>query len=341
MIGFLIFYIKTTGDFETKKGQSIDYGKEIIISDDIEFSTNLINNSGIISKGGDPKTIFTSIYNFKKLITYAKDAGLLKRRTIDEKKKILDLNIEFIKNMFFPLKSSFYIFGNEYFISKNEINFNTIKSFEEMDYKTKEKFTKYIVFINLNLINASKPSALSDFKKLSCNEKALELDKQAKEIFDVSLGLYEEKPIKYTPYSTKLPLWTTTTSVAPYSTKIINDTDIKKSPIDIEKERQLKEEERRKAIEKRVKELKQEEELISLEKRKREREKMTLAEQEQQLKEKTKTTETQKTKKTGGKIQVSHKKQRTHKRRSSVRKHKTHKHSYRQLKKRNHIKKRK
>ena len=263
MIGLLIFYIKTTGDFETKKGQSIDYGKEIIISDDIEFSTNLIDNSGIINKGGDYKTIFTSIYNFKKLINYAKNIGLLKRRNNDEKKKILNSNIEFIKNIFFPLKSSFYIFDNEYFISKSEIDINTIKTFEEMDYKTKEKFTKYIVFINLNLINASKPSALSDFKKLSCNEKALELDKQAKEIFDVSLGLYKEKPIKYTPYSTKLPLWTTTTTIAPYSTKIINDTDIKKSPIDIQKEQRLKEEEIRKEIEKRVKELEDEYELVN------------------------------------------------------------------------------
>lgn len=206
-----------------------------------------------------------------------------------------------------------------------------------MDYKTKEKFTKYIVFINLNLINASKPSALSDFKKLSCNEKALELDKQAKEIFDVSLGLYKENPIKYTPYYTKLPLWTTTTTIAPYSTKIINDTDIKKYPIDIQKEQRLKEEEIRKEIEKRVKELKQEEELLTLEKRKKEREKMTLVEQEQQVKEKSKMTTPKKInllQSTGGKSI-------THKRRKTIRKYKTNKHSYRQLKKRYHIKKRK
>jgi hypothetical protein len=339
MIGFLIFYIKTTGDFETKKGQSIEYDKEIILSDDIEFSTALIDKSGIISKGGDYKTIFTSIYNFKKLINYAKDAGLLKRLKPEEKKDILNKNIQFIKDLFFQPKGSFYIYGNEYIISKSDVNFTNIKSFDEIDYKTKQKYTKFIVFVNLNLINASKPSALSDFKKLSCNDKALELDKQAKEIFDISLGLYKEKPIKYTPYSTKLPLWTTTT-ISPYSTKIINDTDIKKSQIDIEKERKLKEEERRREMEKRVKELKQEEELIALEKRKREREKMNLLEREEQLKEKTKLSSSPETKKTKTSMTTGGK-SRTHKKRVSMRKYKKQRRTYRQLKKKNHNKKRK
>jgi hypothetical protein len=64
----------------------------------------------------------------------------------------------------------------------------------------------------------------------SCNEKAKEIDQQAKELFDVSLDLHVEE--KYSPYpdSKTRPLWTKPfTGFTPKDIKLVDDKNIPKN----------------------------------------------------------------------------------------------------------------
>jgi hypothetical protein len=82
---------------------------------------------------------------------------------------------------------------------------------------------EYFVKIKLDVANASVKSSLLYGKRVKCNDKAKNIDVQAKDLFNISLGLHEEE--KYTPYTIKSPLlWkTSSTSSSRPSTKFISE----------------------------------------------------------------------------------------------------------------------
>ena len=98
MIGYILYYIKTTGDYITSKNKYIDYSKQILIVDNILLTKELIDNSKILDKDQEYTDVFTSKYYFTKLIEYAIKIGIKKQRNLDD---TIRKNIDFITKIFF------------------------------------------------------------------------------------------------------------------------------------------------------------------------------------------------------------------------------------------------
>ena len=199
MISTLKFKITTKGNYTTKN--DIEYKQNnIFITSSVKLTMNDLHYSYIT---GDYKRLFTSREYFNELVKYGISRyGALDVRDGYYKKKrneILNNNIKLIIGIFFPVKSKFTYEGHPFIITK--------VTYAEGSYEIL-KPDIYSVPIELTLISApigkDHPTE-TDFKKLECAEKAVELEQQAYDLFGVSLNFFDKpKQIVIKPDERKL-----------------------------------------------------------------------------------------------------------------------------------------
>ena len=244
----LSFEIKTKGDFETMKDKYIDYNKTIYFIPTIKLTKELVasfveqDQDLKISK--DYQKIFTSMnkfINFVNYISYNKD---YKKITLKQAKDqgIINANIEFIKNIFFYPKSDYYIYGRKYIIYSSSLLIDTLREVKSATAfasasASSSMQTTYKVALELVLLDASKQDLEGDFRKLSCNEKAKMLDKEALELFDFSLNLAKDEPVKFIKSSRTTPALYSSkyTRLGPYDKMLYQKEVEKRKAEDIKK----------------------------------------------------------------------------------------------------------
>jgi len=120
--------------------------------------------------------------------------------------EIIINNIGLIKSIFFPYDEKFFILGNEYKIKGS----NYIPKFNESDEKIINLQSQshkisliYTITVELELSNASINPDISDFNRLSCDEKKNNIAKHAEQIFGIKFGdVKEEKKVDVPSEST-------------------------------------------------------------------------------------------------------------------------------------------
>ena len=214
IIAGLQFRIKTTKFKEAEKNEKYDSMPDpgfIFITPSVKLTMNDLHYSYI---NGDYKKLLTSYSDFNALVDYiATKQEIIDKRDPEyetKKKEVLNNNIKIIKNIFFPDKSKYSYRNQKFLIVKSKYLDNDYDEKSYAEYKITNNYkalsTSYqtlasnvkIVFITtleftfLDIpLGAEEPSQ-ADFTRLSCGEKAKELENQFMYYFDVSLNLFEK-----------------------------------------------------------------------------------------------------------------------------------------------------
>lgn len=252
----LSFEIKTKGDFETMKGKYIDYNKTIYFIPTIkltkELVTSFVEQDKDLKVSKDYQKIFTSMNKFINFVNYTsniKNNKDYKKITLKEAKEqgIIKSNIEFIKNIFFYPKSNYNIYGRKYIIYSSTLLLDSLRevkstgtsatAFATPSVSETTRQTTYKITVELVLLDASKEDLEGDFRKLSCNEKAKMLDKEALELFDFSLNLAKDEPVKFSKSSRTTPALYSSkyTTLGPYDKMLYQKEVEKRKTEDIKK----------------------------------------------------------------------------------------------------------
>ena len=253
----LSFEIKTKGDFETEKDKYIDYNKTIYFIPTIkltkELVTSFVEQDQDLKISKDYQKIFTSMNKFINFVNYASDIKNnkgYKKITLKEAKDqgIIKSNIEFIKNIFFYPKGNYYIYGRKYIIYSSTLLLDSLREIKNTGTSVTTSFatpsvsgtsrqTTYKIAVELVLLDASKQDLEGDFRKLSCNEKAKMLDKEALELFDFSLNLAKDEPVKFVKSSRTTPALYSSkyTRLGPYDKMLYQKEVEKRKAEDIKK----------------------------------------------------------------------------------------------------------
>jgi hypothetical protein len=110
--------------------------------------------------------------------------------------EIITNNIELIKRLFLPIKSHFYILGNDYIIGKSKYIPPYVASTEtntKLDTPTRKIPLAYTVKFELQLLDAANNPEAGDFMKMSCKGKKNVIAKDAMDIFGTNFGYVPEK----------------------------------------------------------------------------------------------------------------------------------------------------
>jgi len=214
VISGLQFRIKTTKFKELEKKEKYDSMPDpafIFITPSVKLTMNDLHYSYI---NGDYKKLLTSYSDFNALVDYiATKQEILDKRDPDyenKKKALLNNNIKLIKSIFFPDKSKYSYRNQNFFIAKSNYIDNDYDEKTNAEYKTTLNYkalsisnqalaskVKVIYIGNLELmfldipVGSDQPTQ-QDFTRLSCSEKAKELENQFMYYFDVSLNLFEK-----------------------------------------------------------------------------------------------------------------------------------------------------
>ena len=214
VISGLQFRIKTTKFKELEKKEKYDSMPDpafIFITPSVKLTMNDLHYSYI---NGDYKKLLTSYSDFNALVDYiATKQEILDKRDPDyenKKKALLNNNIKLIKSIFFPDKSKYSYRNQNFFIAKSNYIDNDYDEKTNPEYKTTLNYkalsisnqalaskVKVIYIGNLELmfldipVGSEQPTQ-QDFTRLSCSEKAKELENQFMYYFDVSLNLFEK-----------------------------------------------------------------------------------------------------------------------------------------------------
>ena len=214
VISGLQFTIKTTKfkDLEKKeKYDSMPDSMFMFITPSVKLTMNDLHYSYI---NGDYKKLLTSYSDFNALVDYiATKQEILDKRDPDyenKKKAILNNNIKLIKSIFFPDKSKYSYRNQTFFIAKSNYIDNDYDEKTNAEYKTTLNYkalsssnqtlaikVKVIYIGNLELTFLDIPAgseqpSQADFTRLSCGEKAKELENQFMYYFYVDLNLFEK-----------------------------------------------------------------------------------------------------------------------------------------------------
>ena len=110
--------------------------------------------------------------------------------------EIITNNIELIKRLFLPIKSHFYILGNDYIIGKSKYIPPFLVSSEtntKLDTPTRKIPLAYTVKFELQLLDAANNPEAGDFAKMSCKGKKNVIAKDTMDIFGTNFGYVPEK----------------------------------------------------------------------------------------------------------------------------------------------------
>jgi hypothetical protein len=192
--------IETRGEYTTKPGAPIRYN--LSMSDPglgpdgtIRIPPTLKLTKKNIHNAGDIK-VFTNPADMDKVLKYTMSKGF--RKTSAKKASeegVAYHNIKLLKNILFPSRGKLFIDGKAYLINKSEVVKDSI---EEKKISSKTGVPgEYDVTIKLSLLDARKNPGRIDFQRLSCKDKAEEIDNLSKELLGVSFGLYKDTTGSY------------------------------------------------------------------------------------------------------------------------------------------------
>lgn len=110
--------------------------------------------------------------------------------------EIITNNIEIIKNIFLPVKSHFFILGNDYVIGQSKFKPPYIPSTEtnlKLSDISKKIPMAYTVTFELQLLDAVNNPDAGNFSKMSCKAKKANIAKDSLDIFGTNFGYVPEK----------------------------------------------------------------------------------------------------------------------------------------------------
>lgn len=110
--------------------------------------------------------------------------------------EIITNNVELIRSIFLPVKSHFFILGNDYVIGKSKFIPPYIASSEtnrNLSEASKKIPLAYTVRIELQLLDAANNPDAGDFSKMSCKAKKANIAKDSLDIFGTNFGYVPEK----------------------------------------------------------------------------------------------------------------------------------------------------
>ena len=109
--------------------------------------------------------------------------------------EIIINNIELIKRLFLPVKSHFFILGNDYIIGKSKYIPPFVSSSEtntRLDTESRKIPLAYTVKFELQLLDAANNPDAGDFMKMSCKGKKSSIAKDTMDIFGTNFGYVPE-----------------------------------------------------------------------------------------------------------------------------------------------------
>ena len=214
VISGLQFIIKTTKFKELEKKEKYDSMPDpafMFVTPSVKLTMNDLHYSYI---NGDYKKLLTSYSDFNALVDYiATKQEILDKRDPDyenKKKALLNNNIKLIKSIFFPDKSKYSYRNQNFFIAKSNyidndyettlydaykttLNYKALSnSFQTLASKVKVIYIGNLELTFLDIPVGSEQPTQADFTRLSCGEKAKELENQFMYYFDVDLNLFEK-----------------------------------------------------------------------------------------------------------------------------------------------------
>jgi len=214
VISGIQFRIKTTKFKELEKKEKYDSMPDpafMFITPSVKLTMNYLHYSYI---NGDYKKLLSSYQDFSALVDYiATKEEILDKRDPEyenKKKALLNNNIKVIKSIFFPDKSKYSYRNQNFVIVKSNYIDNDYQEKSYNDYKITDNYkalsnsyqtlsskVKIIYIGNLELTFLDIPAGSeqptqADFTRLSCSEKAKELENQFMYYFDVDLNLFEK-----------------------------------------------------------------------------------------------------------------------------------------------------
>jgi hypothetical protein len=111
--------------------------------------------------------------------------------------EIIVNNVELIKSLFLPVKSHFFILGNEYVIGQSKYVPPYTASVEKNEKLSEVKKIPlaYTVTFELQLLDAANNPDVGDFSKMSCKAKKNMIAKDTKDIFGMNFGYEPEQKV--------------------------------------------------------------------------------------------------------------------------------------------------
>lgn len=125
------------------------------------------------------------------------DAITIQKNEPLTKEEIIVNNIELIKSIFLPVKSHFFILGNDYVIGQSKYMPPYVASNEKntkLEHETAQVIPLvYTVRFELQLLDAANNPDAGDFSKMTCKAKKGNIAKDMKDIFGTNFGYVAEK----------------------------------------------------------------------------------------------------------------------------------------------------
>lgn len=125
------------------------------------------------------------------------DAITIQKNEPLTKEEIIVNNIELIKSIFLPVKSHFFILGNDYVIGQSKYMPPYLASNEKNEKLAHETMQTiplvYTVRFELQLLDAANNPDAGDFSKMTCKAKKGNIAKDMKDIFGTNFGYVPEK----------------------------------------------------------------------------------------------------------------------------------------------------
>ena len=111
--------------------------------------------------------------------------------------EIIVNNIELIKSIFLPVKSHFFILGNDYVIGQSKYVPPYKPSLEKNEKLSEVKSIPlaYTITLELQLLDAANNPNAGDFSKMTCKAKKSIIAKDTKDIFGMNFGYEPEKKV--------------------------------------------------------------------------------------------------------------------------------------------------
>ena len=176
MVDKLEIKLNISGDYKTTtpmlfapgmSDPALNKYREIYFNPTIRMTNSLLRKAGLT---GDPRLAFSDTSEYLKLMKYAAGNKRVAKLSLAQAKKdgIIDANIEFIKNLYFKRRDSFYIQGRAYVISTS--------SYEKGSFSGDNRL--YKVTFDISVIDARKKPGTIDFARADCKTRGKLLREQ-------------------------------------------------------------------------------------------------------------------------------------------------------------------
>ena len=176
MVDKLEIKLNISGDYKTTtpmlfapgmSDPALNKYRVIYFNPTIRMTNSLLRKAGLTS---DPRLAFSDTSEYLKLMKYAAGNKRVEKLSLAQAKKdgIVDANIEYIKNLYFKRRDSFYIQGRAYVISTS--------SYEKGSFSGDNRL--YKVTFDISIIDGKKKPGTIDFARADCKTRGKLLREQ-------------------------------------------------------------------------------------------------------------------------------------------------------------------